>query len=245
VNRQQYLRMRAVEDRHWWYRGMRAIASDLLDALQLSPTARILDAGCGTGGNAALLERHGRLVGVDLSELALDLAARRARRQFVRASVTALPFRAETFDLVTSFEVLYHRAVGDDVAALCELRRVLRPGGHLLVRLPALEWLRGAHDAAVHTERRYSAAGLRARLTRAGLEPIRVTYLNGLLLPLAAAKRVAERLSGAEGDDLGPTLPLLEALFRSALAAERQLLRRWNLPLGVSVLAVARRPASS
>jgi SAM-dependent methyltransferase len=237
--------MREVEDRHWWYLGMRAIAGDLLAALPLPPAPLILDAGCGTGGNAALLERHGRLVGVDLSDLALDLAAARAPRPLARASVAALPFPDETFDLVTSFEVLYHRAVGDDVAALGELRRVLRPSGHLLLRLPALEWLRGAHDAAVHTERRYTAAGLRSRLTRAGLEPVRITYLNGLLLPLAAAKRALERLTGAEGDDLGPSPPLLEALFRCALAAERRLLRRGDLPLGVSVLAVARRPDPS
>src|SRR5207248_8255591 len=145
--------MRAVEDTHWWYLGMRAIASDLLASLPLPPAPLILDAGCGTGGNAALLERHGWLVGVDLSDLALDLAAGRGHRPLARASVTALPFPDQTFDLVTSFEVLYHRAVGDDVAALGELRRVLRPGGHLLLRLPALDWLRGAHDAAVHTER--------------------------------------------------------------------------------------------
>jgi SAM-dependent methyltransferase len=179
-----------------------------------------------------------------------DAAARRRLGRlpnvaFQTGDVQAMPFPDARFDLVTSFEVLYHRAVGDDVAALAELRRVLRPGGHLLLRLPALEWLRGAHDAAVHTERRYSAAGLRARLAGAGLEPLRLTYLNGLLLPLAAAKRAAERLAGAEGDDLGPTPRLLEALFRSALAAERRLLRGRDLPAGVSVLALARRPASS
>jgi SAM-dependent methyltransferase len=244
VNRQQYLQMRAVEDRHWWYVGMRAIAADVLAGLALPAAARVLDAGCGTGGNAALLERHGRVVGVDLSELALELAAGRGPRPLACASVARLPFADATFDLVTSFEVLYHRAVGEDVAALGELRRVLRPGGYLLVRLPALEWLRGAHDAAVHTERRYRAGQLRARLARAGLEPKRVTYLNTLLLPLAAAKRVAERLTRAEGDDLGPTPPLLEATFRAALAAERRLLRRRDLPIGVSLLALARRPAS-
>jgi SAM-dependent methyltransferase len=244
VNRQQYLRMRAVEDRHWWYVGMRAIAADVLAGLPLSAGGRVLDAGCGTGGNAALLGRHGRVVGVDLSELALELAAGRGRAPLVCASVTRLPFADATFDLVASFEVLCHRAVGDDVAALGELRRVLRPGGYLLVRLPALEWLRGAHDAAVHTERRYRAGELRARIARAGLEPIRVTYLNTLLLPLAAAKRAAERLTRAEGDDLGPAPPLLEAFFRAALAAERRLLRRRDLPIGVSLLAVARRPLS-
>jgi SAM-dependent methyltransferase len=237
--------MRAVEDRHWWYVGTRAIARDVLVRLPLSRQPRILDAGCGTGGNAAqLLRRFGPVVGIDLSDLALELAAEREAATLVRGSVSTLPFRDATFDLVTSFEVLYHRAV-DDRAALRELGRVLVPRGFLLLRLPALEWLRGAHDEAVHTARRYTAEGLRSLLVEAGLEPLRLTYLNSLLLPLAAAKRIAERVSGVEGDDLGDTPPVLEAGFRAALAAERRLVRRFNLPLGVSVLALARRPGGS
>jgi SAM-dependent methyltransferase len=244
VNREQYLRLRRVEDDHWWYRGMRAIALDALTALPLPRDGLVLDAGCGTGGNAAMLGRFGRVVGVDLAELALELASERGLPRLTRATVAALPFGEATFDLVTSFEVLYHRAVGDDVAALRELRRVLRPGGWLLVRLPALGWLRGGHDAAVHAARRYTLGELRTKLRRAGLEPVRLTYLNSLLLPLAAARRAADRLTGARGDDLGPTPALATAALGAALARERQLLRRCDLPLGVSVMATARRAPS-
>jgi SAM-dependent methyltransferase len=244
VNAEQYRVMRAVEDRHWWYVGTRAIAHDALRALPLPPDARILDAGCGTGGSWAMLSRFGRVTGVDVADLALEAAQGRGIGPLARATVAQLPFLDASFDLVTSFEVLYHRAVGDDVAALRELRRVLRPGGWLLLRLPAFEWLRGAHDESVHTARRYTRAGLRAKLVEAGLEPTRITHVNGLLLPLAAAKRGAERLTGASGDDLGPTPALAEALFRGALAIERRLLRRRDLPVGVSVMAVARRRLS-
>jgi SAM-dependent methyltransferase len=244
LNRDQYLRLRQVEDRHWWYVGTRAIALDALRALRLRQGALVLDAGCGTGGNAAMLGRFGRVVGLDVAELALDLARERGLARLTRGTVADLPFHDATFDLVASFEVLYHRAVGDDVGALREFRRVLRPGGWLLLRLPALGWLRGAHDEAVHTARRYGRGELRAKLLRAGLEPVRVTYLNSLLLPLAAAKRVADRVTRARGDDLGPAPALAAAGFRSALALERRLLRRGDLPLGVSVMAIARRSPS-
>jgi SAM-dependent methyltransferase len=233
--------MRAVEDRHWWYVGTRAIARDVLRGLKLPPCACVLDAGCGTGGNLAMLAEHGDVTGLDWSDLALELAAERGRARLVRGSVAALPFAPASFDLATSFEVLYHRAVPDDVAALRELARVLRPGGWLLLRLPAYEWLRGAHDEAVHTVRRYTIAGLRAKLVSAGLRPRRLTHVNSLLLPLAAAKRVVERTTGGEGDDLGEIPALLDRVFRSAMAAERGILRRRNLPFGVSVMALAQR----
>jgi SAM-dependent methyltransferase len=244
VNREQYLRLRRVEDRHWWYLGTRAIALDALTGLPLRRGGLVLDAGCGTGGNAAMLGRFGRVVGLDLAELALDLARERGLARLARGTVGALPFGESTFDLVASFEVLYHRAVGDDVAALGELRRVLRPGGWLLVRLPAFDWLRGGHDAAVHTARRYTRGELRSKLRRADLEPVRLTYLNSLLLPLVAARRLADRLTGAEDDDFVATPRLATASFRAALALERRLLRRRDLPLGVSVMAIARRAPS-
>jgi SAM-dependent methyltransferase len=242
LNREQYVKMRAVEDRHWWYLGMRAIHRDVLRAARLPADARVLDAGCGTGGNFGMLGRIGQVVGIDFSDLALELSAERGVGQLARASVTALPFRSDSFDLVTSFDVLCHRSIGDDAVAFGEFRRVLKPGGALLVQLPALKWLEGAHDREVHTVRRYTADELRAKARAAGLEPERVTYVNGLLSPLAAARRIAQRLVGAHGDDLGETPSLLEAGFRSALALERRLLQRGDLPVGVSVLALARRP---
>jgi hypothetical protein len=119
----------------------------------------------------------------------------------------------------------------------------MRPRAFLLLRLPAFEWLRGAHDQAVHTARRYTGGELDARLRTAGLDPVRITYANGLLLPLVVAKRLAERVTRAGGDDLAPPPAVVEQLFSGALALERRLLRRMSLPVGVSLLALARRPA--
>ncbi len=231
--------MRAVEDRHWWYAGNRRIVTDLLRACE-PPLGRILDVGSGTGGNGALLSRFGSVVGLEPSEDARRLARGRSTVQ-VAGEAEYLPFRSGSFDLVTSFEVLYHAQVQDDIAALREMRRVLRPEGLLLLRLPALEWLRGPHDDAVETARRYTVAGLRAKLREADLWPIRLSYVNSLLLPAIALRRVWQRWRHDRGDDLSRESWLERGCGRVALAVERRLLRRIDLPLGVSVLAIARK----
>src|SRR5262245_15015440 len=143
MERSEYAVMAAVEDRHWWYGGMRAIAAALLDeAYRERGSLSILDAGCGTGGNALFLRRYGTVVGIDLAAEATELGGQRLPGVLARGSVIELPFADASFDLVTSFDVLYHRAVSDEHGALRETARVLRPGGRLLIRLPAYEFLR-------------------------------------------------------------------------------------------------------
>ena len=126
--------MAAVEERHWWYGGMRAIAAALLDeAYRGRHDLHILDAGCGTGGNARFLRRYGTVVGIDLAAEALELGGERLPGVLARASVLDIPFADARFDLVTSFDVLYHRAVPDEGRALRETARVLRPNGRFAV----------------------------------------------------------------------------------------------------------------
>src|SRR5262245_40242611 len=152
MDREQYAIMYEVEQTHWWYRGMRRSTRALLRRyLRSGQTYEILDAGCGTGGTTEDLYEFGRVTGIDFSTDALGFAASRGIGRLVRGSVEQLPFPDHTFDLVTSFDVIYHRAVIDERAALAEFRRVLRPGGLALVRLPAYDWLRGAHDVVIHT----------------------------------------------------------------------------------------------
>src|SRR5882724_3685769 len=134
---------------------MRRLCAGLLDSLALPPRARILDAGCGTGGNAELFARYGRVWGLDVSPLATRWSRARLPGRIVEGSVEALPFAAESFDLVASLEVLYHARVEDEVRALREARRVLSPGGTVLLRLPAFPGLLRRHDRRVHTRRRY------------------------------------------------------------------------------------------
>lgn len=238
-----YAELERLETEHWWYRGMRAISAELLRPLEPDAAPlRILDAGCGTGGNLRTLASMGQVVGLDRSPLALAHARHAQPGRVLRGDVQSLPFPSGSFDLVTSFDVIY--MVPDDEAALRELARVTRPGGHVLVRAAALRALRGAHDDFVHGLRRYSAPELAAKLGRAGLTPVRVTYANTLLLPLVfAARRLGRwlgRPAAAGRSDLRPAPGPLNALLVALLGLEA----RWigsgrRLPAGVSLFALA------
>jgi len=247
MNVAEYEAMYRVEDTLWWYTGMRRIAQSLLD-WRLQPGLKILDAGCGTGGNLRWLQRYGTVWGVDVANEAMPFCRRRGLTTVSQGSVLHLPYRDSSFDLVTSFDVIYHLGVADDVAAMRELRRVLRPGGAVLVRVPAIERLRSEHDTAVHTRQRYSLDELRAKVERAGLRIERGTYANMLLFPLAAASRLLARREGGQAgvdqhrSDVRPASPLVNTLFRWTLDAEAALLSRMSFPLGLSALVVATRP---
>ena len=236
----EYENIARLESEHWWYVGMRRIAEGLLREARLSPHAHILDAGCGTGGGLKWLSAFGTVTGIDLHPLAVRYAAQTSPR-VARASVQGLPFPEATFDLVTSFEVLYHLAVTEDEAALREFARVLRPGGRLLVRVPAHDWLRGAHDRRVHTRRRYARRELREKIESAGFAPQRLTFVGLMLFPLAGLRRLTQRETNAETDVTLPP-PLINQALTTALAAEGLWLRRFNLPIGLSLLALARKP---
>ncbi len=245
--------MYALEESLWWFVGMRPVVAAVLDPLCPPGRARdVLDAGCGTGGMLTWLERYaggGRVAGIDFSADALDFCRGRGLRDVARASVTALPFADETFDLVTSFDVLVQLpGEGSDELALREMLRVLRPGGIAFVRAAAYEWMRSGHDEALGTQRRYVRGELRRKMEGAGFRVLRATYANGLLLPLAALRRlVLKRVglsdSGSDVKPLPPGLAWVNRAFEGALRFEAGLVRRrLDLPAGLSVICVAERP---
>lgn len=244
MNLEEYARMYDAEERQWWYAGMRALSFALLRRHWPPASAAgrplILDAGCGTGNNLRHLADWGRAVGVDLSPEALRFSRQRGVAA-AGGSLMALPFAGGTFDCVTSFDVIYHRWVTDDAAAVREMARVLKGGGLLLVRVPALRALWGAHDEAVHSRHRYRRPELRALLEGQGLDLVRLTYGNTFLLPLVAARRTLDRLTGRHGSDVGFLPAPLEWAFRNVLRAEAALLRRTSFPLGTSLFALARK----
>jgi SAM-dependent methyltransferase len=247
LNPEEYERMYRVEDHHWWYGGMAAITRSLLDRWYLPGSGmRILDAGCGTGAAmTSYLAAYGRVTGFDLSGIALTFCRRRQADRLARASVTDLPFASRSFELVTSFEVLYEQGVRDDGAAVAEFLRVLVPGGRLFLRLPAYDWLRGRHDLAVHTARRYTRRRVADLLERNGFRLERLSYANMLLFPLAVIKRMIERIlprRDRSASDLTLGLGPFNGLLRAALAAEAPWIRRRGLPFGLSVVAVGRKP---
>lgn len=245
MEREQYAIMARREERHWWYTGMRKVALSVLAAyLDDRRDLKLLDAGCGTGGTTLELGRFGDVVGVDLAWEALEPARGRGLSRLARGSIERLPFASGGFDVVTSFEVVYHLGVGDDMSALQEMRRVLKPDGLLLLRVPGHDWLRGEHDRLVHTRHRYSPDEVRGKLEAAGFALEQLTWANALLFPPAVAKRLLERFgddtADAEPDLWLPPAPLNAAL-ESAIAVEALAIpRRVPLPFGLSVLAVAR-----
>lgn len=244
MERVEYEVMAAVEAQHWWYGGMRAIAAALLDPLYAQRRdLRILDAGCGTGGNVQFLQRYGQVVGLDLAAEALKRGILRMSGRCLRGSVLSLPFGDASFDLVTSFDVLYHRNVTDEVAALREVWRVLRPGGRLLLRLPAYEFLRSKHDRAVHTRRRYTAHDVQALLRRAGFMVEHCSYINTLLFPLALAQRLLEKAVPSleqSQSDMTPPPAVINRIMRWPLALEAVWLRlKGRFPVGLSIICLA------
>ncbi len=243
---EEYATIHTLEQRHWWYVGMLRNSLQLLERyLPHRRPLALLDAGCGTGGALLQLQRYGTTAGFDFSPLAVGFCRERGLPAIVQASVTDVPFATSHFDAVTSFEVLYHAGVPDDAGAIRELARVLRPGGVLLLRLPAFEWLRSSHDAMVHTRHRYTRAEVRAKLAAAGLEPLRVSYANTLLFPLVVGVRLLQRLFGhgeTKTSDVQETSPLVNHILLAVLAVEGALLSFTDLPIGLSVLAIARKP---
>jgi SAM-dependent methyltransferase len=245
VRQDEYAAMYAVEDDHWWYTGMRRVADALLAgrfANRLGSLA-VLDAGCGTGGNSAHLRAYGDVTGVDFSADALNYARERPGIRLARASVEALPFPDETFDLVLSNDVLCHLGVASDAVAAREFRRVLRPGGVLFLQLPAYEWLRSHHDEAVHTGHRYTAGEVRRLLAENDLHVLRVTHANSVLLPAATVWRALNRLRPVrvleDRSDVRPVPAPLNAFLRGMLTLEAPLIARRNLRAGLSVIGVA------
>lgn len=241
MDRTIYDAMAAHDATHWWYVARRDVLHDLI-ARQCPPppAARILEIGCGTGHNLAMLSRFGAVEGHELDAEARTVA--RARFDAVGEArlpeLTGVP--EHKYDLIALLDVLEH--VEDDVAALASLARRLAPGGRMIVTVPQYRWLWSGHDVANHHHRRYTKTSLRSAVAAAGLRIDLLTSFNSLLFPLAAADRLRARLTGREGsDDAQPPAPV-NALFRTIFGLERYLVGRVPMPPGVSLAMIVSSP---
>jgi SAM-dependent methyltransferase len=241
-----YVQMRRLEDTHWWFRGLRAlVVEEASEALYGRSGVRTLDVGCGTGGTVAAIQKLGlvqSLFAIDVSVVALAFSRDRRAASVVGGEAERLPFADSTFDLVTVLDVLSEEGVDED-RTLSELARVLKPGGTLLVNLPAFRWLRGSHDAAVDTVRRYTKRSVSKLIRRAGLMVHRMTYWNVALVAVLAVWRPMSRLvpTGHPRSDIRPVTPVLNACLVRLVAGELRL-RRWVcLPWGSSIFVVVKR----
>lgn len=245
MEKEEYGIIYELGDSHWWYRGLRELLTASIARLTANtPRAKILDAGCGPGkmrkSYAAL-----RSFGMDFSAEALRFVSLQGGRNVARASVTNVPFRSESFDLVLSSDVLCHRSIPDDVEALREFGRVLKPNGKLVLNLPAFAFLYSEHDRYVHTQRRYRANEVNEKLKQAGLIPEKVTYWNSVLFPVAALIRFLRKPMAKKTEsksDLRQTSGLVNQILLRLLRLEnRWILGGGRFPFGLSVFCIARK----
>lgn len=231
------------EDGHWWYAGLHdLVLRHLAELAGRTARPRLLDAGCGTGKLLAACTRH-QAVGIELAPEAFPFLRQRGLANLVRGTICRLPFPDDSFDAVVSLDVLYHIAAPGDLMALRELARVVRPGGQVLLNLPAYEFLRSRHDVAIHTQQRYTCRQVAALFRAAGLRIHRLSYRNTLLFPAAAAVRLVRRWLPSRGEparsDLHLPPPWLNSLLTWPLLLENRLLQRGlRLPFGLSIFGV-------
>jgi len=239
------LQTHELEETHWWYRGRRRVIAKVLRRVALQPGAEILDAGCGSGRNMVDLARLGTVTGAEIADVSVARARDRGVGEVVQCSITELPFPDAQFDLAVSFDVVEH--IEDQLQALSELYRVVRPGGTLVVTVPAYQWLWSEHDVINHHQRRYTARTLRAPAAQVGWKQVRTTYFNGFLLPLAVVHRRLARRSHMVGEpvsDLERTPERLNTVLEWPLRFEALVIGMgWRIPAGLSLAAVFRKPA--
>lgn len=248
MNPAEFANIAETEETFWWYRGMRDVMFRLFDPLFAARRfRRILEAGCGTGHFAHVLEEryHQPILGLDLAREGLQFARGFGLTRLVQGNLAALPFADSSFDFVLSMDVVVHFPKGADRTAFAEMARVLEPGGVLAVRVSALDVLRGNHSRFVMERQRFTRSRLVETVRQAGLDVVRCTYANSLLLPVAFLKfRVVEPLLGGEPESgVRPVSGWLNRLLEIPLRREAAWIGSGrNLPLGQSLILLAKKP---
>lgn len=244
MDKSVYARMDEQEAHHWWFKARRDIIRAVMGRIVELPTrAKILEAGCGTGGNLQMLSEFGEVDAFEFDETARGIAMGKSGQAIPFGALPeAIPFASKSYDLIGVFDVLEH--VEDDAGSLRALAEHLSEDGVIFVTVPAFQWLWSKHDVSHHHFRRYSRASLRETARKAGLEVAHCGYFNSFLLPVAIGLRALKKLIGSDApDDTMPAPGLNRALY-GVFASERHLLGRIRLPAGLSVMAILRAPAS-
>lgn len=239
MDRSVYDSMAELDERHWWYVARRKVLAALIRRRVRPPkNARVLEIGCGTGHNLKMLGEFGTVDGLEIDEAARSLAEKRAGHEIYSAPLPELAGIPEHhYDVVGAFDVIEH--IPDDVGAMASIARLLKPGGKLVMTVPAHQWMWSAHDVVNHHQRRYSKASLKKLIDGSPFKLEAIGYFNSLLFPVAVAERLASKALGKDDSKLSlPPAPINQALERT-FAAERGLIGRVPLPPGLSLFAVA------
>jgi SAM-dependent methyltransferase len=249
MREQEYDWMARLEQDFWWYRGMRRLTLALSQDIPRADVLKCFDAGCGTGFNLQWYPSwipSGWFAGMDLSAKALHWCCSRGLNNLLRGDVSRLPIRDESLDLVTCFDILQHLPGLPEVEqAVAEYFRALRPGGWLILRVAAYNFLKSRHDEAILARNRFTATYIRQLLGRSGFEIRRDSYVNTILFPIAALRRLIDRgRSGEAISDVRPVPEWMDRFLFSCLAGEAWLLERGLtfFPFGLSYVCVSRKP---
>jgi SAM-dependent methyltransferase len=242
MEREIYEEMRLLQREHWWFLGRRRVLAALIGELHLRPGARILEAGAGSGGNVAMLQRFGEVSAFDMDAQAAGYCLQDTGVEcLVGALPDGNPFQGNaSFDLVVALDVLEH--IDRDVDSLRSLASCLAPGGRVLLTVPACQWLYSGHDVVHHHRRRYDRRGLAAVVSAADLRVRRISHYNSLLFPLVAGVRLGQRLLGRRArTDTRMGSSLANGLLATVFGSEAAWLRRAGFPVGASLFVLAER----
>lgn len=243
MQKDEYKNIFLNEGKHFYYVANHNLITQFLRKfLPNLENIKILDAGCGTGLLAKKLEKFGYVEGIDIALEAVELSKKRGIKAKI-GSVNKLPFKDNNFDVVISMDVLYHNEV-NDLAALEEFQRVLKPGGILILRVPAISWLFSLHDKHVYTRERYNAEGFKEKLIKAGFEVHKLSYINTILFLPALLKVIKEKIFiNKNPHSIIQDVPsILNDLLIKLLSVENSLLNYINFPIGIGLLSVSSKP---
>ena len=239
MERVVYEQMAELDQQHWWYRARREVLAALIErTVQLPQRAKLLEIGCGTGHNFAMLAKFGHIDALELDDEARGIAEKRLGRRVMSSPLPELSEVADkAYDLIGAFDVIEH--IDDDQAAIATIAKKLKRGATLVITVPAHQWMWSAHDVVNHHKRRYSKRALTALIQSSPLKLEKIGYFNSILFPVAAAERLASKARGKDEADLKLPPAALNKALEHAFAAERHLIARVPLPPGLSLFAVA------
>lgn len=246
MNPNAYIEMDELEGRHWWFNARRSILSSVISNMQLPKKSRILEVGCGTGGNLQMLSKFGDLYSFEMNSHALEIAI--TKTNFPKHVLAGwcpdnIPFHNQQFDLICIFDVLEH--IDNDLQTLLNLKKLLSKDGRMLITVPAYQWLFGPHDTFLHHKRRYLLNELKRKTEAAGFIPVKISYFNTLLFPISAIFRLRDKFFGYSNES-STNVPntVIGFFLRHIFAMERYLLKYFNLPFGLSLICILKKSDS-